>query len=187
MLFSYVSFVRAGSSQELKRERDARKEEKEGYKNFKTQKRLLYEKMIKRTKECRDFLDDLFFTVNSHARKAVEEKNVKKEKEFIAVLSDYNSVLGDLGLMQVMLDFGKFAEGKNFMEYYMLMETGYEMLKRGFSLKNEVFLNRIDTLTDEDALRYEKKLLRLYREYLEYDPKLDKIEEIKDEVNQERG
>lgn len=102
-------------------------------------------------------------------------------------MSDYNSVLGDLGLMQVVLDLGKFAEGDKFIEYYVVMENGFERLKGNFSLKNEIFLGRIDALTNQDALRYEKKLLRIYRDYFEYDPKIDRMVEIEDAPKQEKG
>lgn len=165
---------------------EAEKEEKEEIEYYEKQARLIYEKLAKRTKEYRDALDGFFFTVNSHACKAIEAKDVKSEKEFIAILSDYNSVLGDLGLMQVMLDLGKFAEGEKFMKYYDLMESGYERLKDSFSLKNEVFLNRIDKLKNQDALRYEKKLLAGYKDYFEYDPRIDNIEEVKDEEYQKQ-
>jgi len=171
----------ANSSTEAELEEEAQKEENEEIQNYEKQVRLLYEKMFKRTKEYRDVLDGEFFTVNSHARKAKEAKDSRSEREFINILSDYNSVLGDLGIMQVLLDLGKFAEGEKFIEYYDLLESGYERLKDNFSLKNEVFLNRIDKLKNQDARRYEKKLLRDYKEYFQYDPRLEKIAE--EEVN----
>jgi len=155
----------------------AEKEEKEYIENFMRHTRLIYEKLVKRTKECRDVLDGEFFTVNSHARKVIEAKDNKSEKEFIILLSDYNSVLGDLGLMQVLLDLGKFVEDGKFLDYYYLLESGYERLKDSFSLKNEIFLGRIDKLKNQTALRYEKKLLRNYKNYFEYDPRLEKIAE----------
>ncbi|MFA5392700.1 MAG: hypothetical protein WC306_03435, partial [Candidatus Paceibacterota bacterium] len=47
--------------------------------------------------------------------------------------------------------------------------------------KNEMFLSRIDKdLRTPDALRYEKKLSRIYREYFEYDPKIDNVEASKE-------
>jgi len=162
---------------EAELEEEAQKEEKEEIQNYEKQTRLIYEKMLKRTKECRDALDGEFFTVNSYARKAIEAKDSRSEREFIDILGDYNSVLGDVGLMQVILDIGKFAEGEEFLDYYDLMESGYERLKDNFSLKNEVFLNRIDKLKNQDARRYEKKLLRDYKEYFQYDPRLEKIAE----------
>jgi len=163
---------------QIELEKEVETKEKEEYENFKATRRLLYEKLARRTKEYRDELDGLFFTVNSHARRTIKEKNIKAEKELIVVLSDYNSVLGDLGLMQVILDLGKFAEGDKFIEYYGLMEAGYERLKDSFSLNNEVFLSRIDKLKNQDALRYEKKLLRVYKDYFEYDPRIDKTTEV---------
>jgi len=155
------------------------KEEQAEIDNLVKHKRLIYEKLAKRTKECRDALDGEFFTINSHARKATEAKDIKSEREFISLLSDYNSVLGDLGLMQVLLDLGKFveAESEKFLDYYDLLESGYERLKDSFSLKNELFLSRIDKLKNQFALRYEKKLLRDYKSYFEYDPRLEKIVE----------
>jgi hypothetical protein len=166
---------RDASKAEIELEEQAAKEEKEEIENLVKYKKLVYEKLAKRTKECRDALDSEFFTVNSHARKAVEAKDYKSEKDFIDILSDYNSVLGDLGLMQVILDLGKSIEGEKFLDYYHLMESGYERLKDSFSLKNEIFLSRIDKLKNQDALRYEKKLLRNYKAYFEYDPRLEQI------------
>ena len=174
---SSASGLETAKELEVKEDEQAVKEEKEEIQNYEKQSRLIYEKMLKRTKECRDALNGEFFTVNSYARKAIEAKDSKSEREFINILSDYNSVLGDLGIMLVILDFGKFAEGEKFIEYYSLMESGYEHLKDSFSLKNEVFLNRIDKLKNQDALRYEKKLMRDYKSYFEYDPRLEKIAE----------
>jgi len=170
-------------------EKEAEEKEEEAFENFKATRKLLYEKLARRTKGCRDELDGLFFTVNTHARKSIEAKNFKAEKELIVVLSDYNSVLGDLGLMQVILDLGKFAEDEKFLDYYDLMESGYERLKDSFSLKNEIFLDRIDKLKNQDALRYEKKLLRCYKDYFEYDLRMDKIgkENVQDEVKQQQN
>ena len=173
------SIVKSGESFRagVELEEQMEKEEKEEIENLMKQKRLICEKLAKRTKECRDVLDSEFFTVNSHARKAIEVKDFKSEKEFITLLSDYNSVLGDLGLMQVLLDLGKSFEGEKFLDYYDLMESGYERLKDSFSLKNEIFLSRIDKLKNQNALRYEKRLLRDYKNYFEYDPRLEKIAE----------
>jgi hypothetical protein len=167
------NFVYAGPAAAI--EKKAEDIDQEGSNKPEVVRKLLYEKLSKRTKEWRDLLDDLFFTVNSYARKAIAAKDYKSEKDFIAVLSDYNSVLGDLGLMQVILDLGKFVEEKRFDEYFGLIENGFERLKDSFSLKNELFLNRIDQLKNKDALRYEKKLLRNYKDYFEYDLQLDKI------------
>jgi hypothetical protein len=72
------------------------------------------------------------------------------------------------------------------MEYYEVMVTCLERLRGNFSLKNEMFLSRIDkVLKNPDALRYEKKLCRIYREYFEYDPKIDKIEESEDFIKEQ--
>jgi hypothetical protein len=158
-------------------EEQLEKEEKEEIENLIKHEKLIYEKLVKRTKECRDALDGEFFTVNSHARKAIEAKDFKSEREFIAVLSDYNSVLGDLGVMQVLLGLGKSFEVDKFLDYYNLLESGYERLKDNFSLKIEVFLGRIDKLRNQNALRYEKKLLKSYKNYFEYDPRLERIVE----------
>lgn len=174
----------ANSSTEAELAEQAEKEEKEEIESYVKEARLVYEKLSKRTKECRDVLDGAFFTINSHARKAIEAKDFRSEKEFINILSDYNSVLGDVGLMQIILDLGKFAEGEKFLDYYDLMESGYERLKDSFSLKNEIFLNRIDKLKNQDARRYEKKLLRDYKEYFQYDPRIDKIDEAEDALKQ---
>ncbi|MFA5392705.1 MAG: hypothetical protein WC306_03460, partial [Candidatus Paceibacterota bacterium] len=79
-----------------------------------------------------------------------------------------------------------FVEGQKFMEYYEVMVTCLERLRGNFSLKNEMFLSRIDkVLKNPDALRYEKKLCRIYREYFEYDPKIDKIEESEDFIKEQ--
>lgn len=172
---AYLIYAAPVSEAEAELAEQAEKEEKQEIENLIKSTRLIYEKLAKRTKECRDALDSEFFTVNSHARKVIEAKDFKSEREFITLLSDYNSVLGDLGLMQILLDLGKFVEGEKFLEYYDLMESGYERLKDSFSLKNEIFLSRIDKLKNQDALRYEKKLLRDYKTYFEYDPRLEKI------------
>ena len=168
---------KAGDKTGAEIEAQAEKDEKEDIAADEKQARFIYEKMLKRTKECRDELNNQFFTVNSYARKAIEAKDSSSEREFINILSDYNSVLGDLGLMQVILDLGKSIEGEKFLDYYDLMESGFERLKDSFSLKIEVFLGRIDQLRNQDALRYEKKLLRNYKVYFEYDPRLEKIPE----------
>ncbi|MDD5560731.1 MAG: hypothetical protein PHT50_01165 [Candidatus Omnitrophica bacterium] len=168
----------AGYKAEIELEEQMEKEEKEEIENLIKHARLIYEKIAKRTKECRDMLDSEFFTVNSYARKATEAKDFRSEREFVNVLSDYNSVLGDIGLMQVILELGKFVEGEKFLDYYNLMESGYERLKDSFSLKNELFLKRIDELRNQNALRYEKKLLREYKGYFEYDPRLEKAAEV---------
>jgi hypothetical protein len=162
---------------EAELEEQMKKEEKQEIESFAKHSRLIYEKLAKRTKECKDVLDSEFFTINSHARKAIEAKDFRSEKEFITLLSDYNSVLGDLGLMQVILDMGKFAEGEKFLDYYDLMESGYERLKDSFSLKNEIFLKRIDELKNQNVLRYTKRLSRDYKEYFQYDPRLERIAE----------
>lgn len=171
----------------LKEEKEAEEEEKKELEEYIGRLKKLYEKMAKRTKDCTDELDNSLFTVNSLIRKAQESKDSKAYKELIVIASDYNSVIGDVGLMQVIIDLGKFFEGEKFEEYYNLMESGYERLKSSFSLKNDLFLKRIDELRNKDALRYGKKLLRLYREYFQYDPRMDKIEkeDIQDEIKQE--
>ncbi|MBU1923475.1 MAG: hypothetical protein KJ710_04375, partial [Candidatus Omnitrophica bacterium] len=101
-----------GLKAEAELEEQLKKEEREEIESFIKHSRLIYEKLAKRTKECRDVLDGEFFTINSYARKAIEAKDFKSEREFIALLSDYNSVLGDLGVMQVLLDLGKSFEGE---------------------------------------------------------------------------
>jgi len=149
--------------------------------DFRLSRKLIYEKMIKRTNEYKDELDNMFLMVNNLYRKAEEGKDALQQKELVEVMSDYNSVLGDVGLMQVILDLGKFANEERFLDYYIIMENGLERLKGSFSLKNEIFLNRIDKeLKTPDALRYEKKLSRIYREYFEYDPKIDNVETLKE-------
>jgi len=163
---------------EAELDEQALKEDKEEIEGLIKHSRMIYEKLAKRTKECKDMLDSEFFTVNSYARKAIEAKDFRSEREFVNVLSDYNSVLGDIGLMQVILELGRFAEGEKFLDYYNLMESGYERLKDSFSLKNELFLKRIDELRNQNASRYEKKLLREYKGYFEYDPRLEKTAEV---------
>jgi len=172
-----LSLIYAGPALKAgEEEKETQELDKKGFQEFAASRRLLYEKMAKRTKEYKEQLDAAFFTVNSHARKATEAREFKAEKELVDVLSDYNSVLGDLGLMQIILDLAKFADGDKFIEYYMLMENGFERLRDSFSLKNELFLSRISKLKNQDALRYEKKLFRLYRDYFEYDLRLDRTE-----------
>lgn len=154
---------------------------KKDIEDFRLSRKFIYEKMIKRTNEYKDELDNMFLMVNNLYRKAEEGKDALQQKELVEVMSDYNSVLGDVGLMQVILDLGKFANEERFLDYYIIMENGLERLKGSFSLKNEIFLNRIDKeLKTPDALRYEKKLSRIYREYFEYDPKIDNIEASKE-------
>lgn len=149
--------------------------------DFESTRRLVYEKMIKRTNEYKDELDNVFFLLNNLYRQAVEKKDAVKERDMVAVMTDYNSVIGDIGLMQVILDLGKLCESSRFMDYYMAMENAFERLRGSFSLKNEMFLNRVDNiLKNKDALRYEKQLCRIYRDYFEYDPRVDKIEESKE-------
>lgn len=138
--------------------------------------------MNTRTKECKESLDSLFFSVDSLRAKLHQEKETEREKEFIAILSDYNSVQGDLGVMQGILSMADLIiEDEKFVEYFDLMAVSFEHLKSSFSLKNELFLGRINSLEDEDAIRYEKKLLRLYREYFEYDLWREQIDEVEPE------
>ena len=180
-------FVYAGSTVESGKEAEklnAEKLNKESRERFETSRKLLCEKMTKRTEEYRNSLDGLLFTVNSYGRKALEAKDAKAYMEFVLIAIDYNSVLGDLGLMQVILDLSKFVEEQKFMEYYVLMENGFERLKDSFSLKNELFLNRIAQFKNEDALRYERELLRRYKDYFEYDLRLDKIDKAEDVLKQ---
>ena len=147
--------------------------------------RLVYEKMVKRTKECKDSLDSLFFTLVSLTDKAKKEGEIEREKELIAISRDYNGFLGDLGAMQIVLDLGELIEDEKFIEYFELMATAFEHLKSGFSLNNEVFLKRIGELKDQEALGYEKKLLSLFREYFVYDPWREKVEDTKDEAGKD--
>ncbi|MFA5231381.1 MAG: hypothetical protein WC416_03130 [Candidatus Omnitrophota bacterium] len=160
--------------------------DKKAFEDFEATRKLIYEKMVKRTNEYKDELDNMFLLLNSFYRKAVEEKDAIKEKDLVAVMTDYNSVLGDIGVMQAILNLKKFAEGQEFMEYYEVMINSLERLRGNFSLKNEMFLSRIDKdLRNPDALRYEKRLCRMYREYFEYDPKIDKIEESEDFIKEQ--
>ena len=159
-------------------EKELMKEKKCGEKQ-RDMMELIHKKMSKRTKECKECIDSLFFTLDGLMTKAREEKQTQREKEFIVILSDYNSVLGDLGVIQTILNMAKLTGDKEFTEYFEFMTTGFEHLKSSFSLKNELFLNRIDELKDEDALRYEKRLLSLFREYFEYDLWREKIDEGK--------
>ncbi len=190
ILFLNIGLVYAGAfipADMAKRNADSAEseanKEKKKVEDFRFSRKLVYEKMIKRTNEYKDELDNMFLMVNNLYRKAEEGKDALKQKELVEVMSDYNSVLGDVGLMQVILDLGKFAEEERFLDYYIIMENGLERLKGSFSLKNEIFLNRIDKeLKTPDALRYEKKLSRIYREYFEYDPKIDNIEASKEAV-----
>ncbi|MDD5042562.1 MAG: hypothetical protein PHV40_02730 [Candidatus Omnitrophica bacterium] len=159
----------------------------EGYNNFQAERKLVLDKIAKRTGSCKDELDNMFLMVNNLTRTAHKDKNAKREKELVIVMSDYNSVIGDLGLMQVLLDMGQFvAEEKKFIEYYGLVEDGFERLKGSYSFKNEIFLGRLDTFKDEEALRYEKKLYGMYRDYFEYDPKIDKVD-IPENKEQDKG
>ncbi|MFA4988490.1 MAG: hypothetical protein WC572_02685 [Candidatus Omnitrophota bacterium] len=165
----------------------------DGYKDFQAERKFILNKIAKRTGSCKDELDNMFLMVNNLARTAHKDKNTKREKELVIVMSDYNSVIGDLGFMQVLLDMEKFVEEKKFLEYYGLVEDGFESLKGSYSFKNEIFLGRLDTFKDEEALRYEKKLYGMYRDYFEYDPKIDKADipenknqvQIKDETKDE--
>jgi hypothetical protein len=183
-LRSAVSFTYANEAkfaeEALKADKAAEEVDKKEFEDYLGGLRKIYEKVTKRTGEYRELLDGLLFTVNDYSRKAQEAGQAKAYKEFVTVASDYNSMLGDLGIMQAMLDMGKFAEGEKFIEYYVLMENGFERLKGNFSLKNEVFLERIAKLKNADALRYEKNLLRHYKDYFEYDLHLDKINEARD-------
>jgi hypothetical protein len=132
--------------------------------DFESTRKLVYEKMIKRTNEYKDELDNVFFLLNNLYRQAVDKKDAVKQRDMVAVMTDYNSVIGDIGLMQVILDLGKLCESSRFMDYYMAMENAFERLRGSFSLKNEMFLNRVDNgLKNPDALRYEKQLCRIYR------------------------
>jgi len=184
--WAHLPYVYAATAAGIEKDNvAAEKQDEEGYKRFEESRKLFYDKMAKRTKEWRDLLDNTFFTLQSYAKKAIRAKDLRSEREFITVLSDYNSVLGDLGLMQVILDLGKFVEDKDFMMYFERMESGYERLKDSFSFKNEVFLDRIAKLKNQDALRFEKKLLKHYKDYFEYDLRLDNAQGIEEALKQE--
>jgi hypothetical protein len=155
---------------------------KKALEDFKASKNMLYDKMVKRTNGCKDELDNMFLMTNNLYRQAVKDKDAKKEKELVLVMSDYNSVLGDLGLMQSVLEMKKFADDEEMLDYCMFMENAFDKLKDSYSLNNEIFLDRIDNLRTYDALRYEKMLLRAYREYFEYDPKRDTFDVDKDKA-----
>ena len=174
----YAGTGKKGMTEEelIKKDKDLKEKEKASMK-------FVCKKINTRTKECRESLDALFFTVDSLRAKLHQEKKTEteREKEFLAVLSDYNSVKGDLGVMQGMLDMGSLIKDERLKEYFDLMAAVFERLKDSFSLKNELFLGRIDRLKDKDALRYEKKLLRLYREYFEYDLWREQIGKVKPE------
>ena len=172
----YAEAGKKGMTEEelIKKDKDLKKKEEASMK-------FVCEKMNTRTKDCRESLDGLFFTIDSLRAKLHEKKETEREKEFLAVLSDYNSVQGDLGVMQGMLDMGSLVKDEGFKEYFDLMAVAFERLKDSFSLKNELFLGRISKLKDKDALRYEKKLLRLYREYFEYDLWREQIGKVKPE------
>ena len=159
----------------IKNDEDMREKERASIK-------FICEKMNTRTKECKESLDSLFFSVDSLRAKLHQEKETEREKEFIAILSDYNSVQGDLGVMQGILSMADLIiEDEKFVEYFDLMAVSFEHLKNSFSLKNELFLGRINSLENENALQYEKKLLKLYREYFEYDLWREQIDEVEPE------
>ena len=176
--FFSFSLIQILNAEPIAKEKELAKQEEELIEKEKDMMKLVYEKMSRRTKECKESINGLFFTLNNLRSKAREEKKREREKEFIAILSDYNSVMGDLGVMQVILDLAEFVEDEKFMEYFDFMAAGFEHLKSSFNLKNELFLKRIDGLKDEDTLRYEKRLLRLFREYFEYDLWREKVKDI---------
>lgn len=125
--------------------------------------------LSERTKDCSSTLDSLIFTLQSIAKKAHKNKEFGKEKEALAVLRDYNSVIGDLKVMEVLLAIAGLINDIDFMRYFDLMAEGYEHLKGDFSLKNELFLERIGQLKDEHILVYARKLYSFFREYFTYD------------------
>ena len=91
--------------------------------------KLSYEEMKKRTKECKESIDNLHFTLNSLTLKAQEAIERKRVKEFIAVLRDYNSFKGDLDVMQAILELAELIEDERFMEYFDVMANAYELIK----------------------------------------------------------
>lgn len=129
----------------------------------------VHESVSRQTDDCKSALDSLFFTLQSMAKQARENGEAEREKDILAVLNDYSSFKGDVDAMSVLLDMAELAEDTEFARYFTLMSQSYEHLKGDFNLKNELFLRRISELKDEDALRYEKKLYRLFCNYFEYD------------------
>jgi hypothetical protein len=145
--------------------------------------KAVHEKMLARTQEYHDIVDDMLYTLNYKALQSQKTDEHNRTDELCMVLIDYNSFLGDLKIMKEVLDMADFIKKKNFQEYFDSMARCYEGLKHDFSLKNELFLSRIDILQDEQALSHEKTLLGLYRDYFLYD---FRYEQIMPEVKQEK-
>lgn len=101
--------------------------------------------------------------------KAKEDKNDKKAKELKVVLDDYNNSLANLDLMLVILGMRDMIKESNLLGYYNSQKGNQEKLKFGFSVKNEMFLARIEGLKDAQAAAYETALLKNYRDYCVFD------------------
>jgi hypothetical protein len=168
-----------------------RKEAEERYKEEEKKHvevlKKVYGKMNKRTKECKESIDSLIFTLQSLAKQAYTKGETEREKEILSVLIDYNSVKGDLDAVGVLLSMSEFVEGKEFSRYFDRMAQGYEYIKGGFGLKNELLLRRISELKNKDALGYEKKLYSLFCRYFEYDLWQDKQAWAEPEVEAGKG
>ena len=99
----------------------------------------------------------------------VGKKDIERLPELKTVLNDYNSFMDGLSLMLRILKMKDMLREDSLEEYYREQAENHEKIKYGFSIKNEVFLNRIDRLDDQQARSYEQALLEAYREYCMFD------------------
>jgi hypothetical protein len=149
--------------------------------------KAVHEKMLARTEEYHEIVDNLLYKLNNLAIQAQKADELDRADAIVMVLIDYNSFLGDLNIMKEILNMAGFIKSQNYMDYFDSMARCYEGLKHDFSLKNELFLSRIDILQDEQALSHEKTLLGLYRDYFLYDFRYDQmIPEVEQEKELER-
>jgi hypothetical protein len=140
-------------------------EEKDGLIHAKA----LHKKMLLRTEDYYDKVDNLIYKLNALALQAQAANEHDRADELCLALIDYNSFLSDLGLMREVLNMSAYIENDKFHDYFDSMARCYDSLKRGFNHKNELFLSRLGVLKNENILQDEKELIGLYRDYFLYD------------------
>jgi negative regulator of replication initiation len=165
MVFTILVFMLSHNAGFCQTEPDAEKERQKALAHV----RSVYEKMLRRTQDYYEKADDLLYKLNSLALHAQSNNDNSRTDELCLTLIDYNSFIKDLGVMKEILAMEEFIESEKFMDYFDSMARCYDALKRDFSLKNELFLSRLEMLKDEQVLYHEKELIGLYRDYFLYD------------------
>ena len=123
----------------------------------------------KHTQKYREILQQDREALINIGVQAKKDKQEAKMKELNIVLNDYNDLLGDLDLMLAIIDMREMIKPDSLLRYYDSQKVNHEKLKYGFSIKNELYLAKIDTLKDEQVRAFAVALLKNYRDYCVFD------------------